>query len=514
MNEKDNVKIYNNIRPAMTAGQYYPGEASRLEFKIDNYLKSTSPTHPLTPSQEGNMVKAIIVPHAGYDFSGQVAAYGYKLLEGKKINTVVIICNSHASYFKGTAVDEHDAWQTPLGLVEVDQELSKKFVDNYDSINFNSEPFNEPDQTLEVQVPFLQTVIKNDFKILPIFFGNEDPSPTLPLQRGGGEASYKELAKALADNLGEDDLIVVSTDMSHYPAYEDAKRVDLETLEMIKTADVSKLEAHISEVESENIANEQTLLCGVDGVKTVMELSNLMKWDKIEVLKYANSGDVEIGDKGSVVGYGAVSFIKIKTTPSPSLLKEGNAKNVAGELDNHQKKELLKIARETVESFVKDGKTPEFDISDERLNAKEGAFVTLHKDGQLRGCIGQIVPSEEPLWQVVQDMAIAACSEDNRFSPVSEKELDKLDYEVSVLSVPEPIDDWQKIELGKHGVIVKKGMHSGVFLPQVATETGWTREEFLSQLCWQKAGLAPDCYKNDPEVELLVYTAQVFSEED
>jgi len=177
-------------------------------------------------------------------------------------------------------------------------------------------------------------------------------------------------------------------------------------------------------------------------------------------------------------------------------------------LNSKEQKELLKIAKETVESFVLTGKIPEFKITDEKLNQQQGAFVTLHKDGELRGCIGQIAPSSESLWQVVRDMAIAACSEDNRFNPVSKDELKKLEYEISVLSVPELISDWQKIELGKHGVIIKQGGRSGVFLPQVATETGWSLEEFLSELCSQKAGLASNCYK-DKNTEILVFTAQV-----
>jgi len=177
-------------------------------------------------------------------------------------------------------------------------------------------------------------------------------------------------------------------------------------------------------------------------------------------------------------------------------------------LNSHQQKELLKIAKETVENFVLTGEIPEFKIIEEKLKQRQGAFVTLYKAGELRGCIGQIVPSNEPLWQVVRDMAIAACSEDNRFNQVSKDELKELEYEISILSVPEPIDDWQKIELGKHGVIIKQGGRSGVFLPQVATETGWNLEEFLSELCSQKAGLSPSCYK-DKNTKILVFTAQV-----
>jgi AmmeMemoRadiSam system protein A len=179
-------------------------------------------------------------------------------------------------------------------------------------------------------------------------------------------------------------------------------------------------------------------------------------------------------------------------------------------LNYKEQKELLKIAKETVENFVATGEITEFNITDEKLKLSQGAFVTLTIAGQLRGCIGQIAPAREPLWQVVRDMAIAACSEDYRFNSVSEDELKKLEYEISVLSVPEPIGDWRKIELGRHGVIIKQGGRSGVFLPQVATETGWSLEEFLSELCSQKVGLESSCYK-DKNAQILVFTAQVFN---
>jgi uncharacterized protein len=181
-------------------------------------------------------------------------------------------------------------------------------------------------------------------------------------------------------------------------------------------------------------------------------------------------------------------------------------------LNNNQKKELLEIARKAVENYVREGKIPEFKVENERLQRREGAFVTLRKGGELRGCIGQIVPAGKPLWKVARDMAIAAASEDHRFNPVAKNELDKLDYEISVLSVPEKIDNWQNIKLGKHGVIMEKGRQGGVFLPQVATETGWGLEEFLSQLCSQKAGLDPDCYKKTGDIKLKTFTAQVFSD--
>jgi len=464
------------IRPPAVAGQFYPAAAEEITEQINGYLKQAS-----TPPVAGE-IKAIIVPHAGYDFSGQVAAYGFKLLKGVKINTAVLIGNSHTAYFDGAAIDSSDVWQTPLGQVAVDKELADKLIKADSAIKYDASVHGQ-DHVLEVEIPFLQVVLAGNFKIVPIMLGNK------------ADDSYKKLAKALKDNLGENDVVVVSSDMSHYPKHEDANKIDRGALEKIKSGKVDELEKYVESVENSGVANEQTVLCGIDAVKTLLELARLSGWDKIEVLKYLNSGDVSgIGDKNRVVGYGAVAFAQIQT---------------AGGLNREQRELLLTMAKETVESFVTTGQAPEFDVTDERLKQKQGAFVTLTKNGQLRGCIGQIVPTDEPLWQVVREMAVAACSEDGRFNPVEKSELDELEYEVSVLSAPEAIDDWKKIELGKQGVIIRKGGRSGVFLPQVATETGWTLEEFLGQLCSQKAGLSPSCYK-DKDTEIQIFSAQVF----
>lgn len=516
--EQTNLKI----RQATAAGRFYSASSDELKNKIKKYLAEAEDISPLTPiakggdASKGMKVKAMMVPHAGYDYSAPVAAYAYKKLRlseasgprisergasaednsasaGKTI-TAVVICNSHTAFFNGIAVDDSDVWQTPLGKVEVDKKLAEKLVKTDEAIKFNGE-VHKADHTLEVQLPFLQTALAGDFKIVPILFGNQ-----------GGD-DYKKLAKALAGNLGEDDIIIASSDMSHYPNYEDANKIDKETLEIIKNGDAVKLEKHIKEVEDKGIANEETALCGIDGVKTVLEIYRLKNWTGIEILKYANSGDAVFGDKASVVGYGAAIFIKqnIKI----KMQNDNEKFKIDIQLDFNQQKQLLDIAKTAVETYVNENKIAEFNIADEKLNEKLGAFVTLRKNGQLRGCIGRIIPGDEPLWQVVRDMAIAAATEDDRFAPVDENELKDLEYEISVLSAPEKIDDWHKIELGKHGVIARKGLQGGVFLPQVASETGWDKEEFLSQLCSQKAGLPPACYKDD-SVELKIFTAQVF----
>lgn len=181
-------------------------------------------------------------------------------------------------------------------------------------------------------------------------------------------------------------------------------------------------------------------------------------------------------------------------------------------LNSQQKKELLNIARTTVESYIKDKKIPEFNETDPDLLLHEGAFVTLHKKGELRGCIGNIVGTQ-PLWLTVRDMAVESSTRDPRFEPVAPDELKDIKIEISVLSQPKRVQDVNEIKMGTHGVIVKRGFNSGVFLPQVATETGWSRDEFLSNLCAHKAGLPADAWK-DKKTELYSFTAQVFGEEE
>jgi AmmeMemoRadiSam system protein A len=232
------------------------------------------------------------------------------------------------------------------------------------------------------------------------------------------------------------------------------------------------------------------------GIVPVLVLLNYAKelGLKPQILNYANSGDVT-GDKSKVVGYVSVIFLK----GEEEMLSQA------------QKKRLLEIARQSISDYLSTGKRTDFKESDPALNAKNGAFVTLHKGGNLRGCIGSFT-SSEPLYQVIAKMAIESATEDPRFSPLTKEELNDVKIEISVLTEPKLIDDWRKIKLGTDGVIVRRGFSSGVFLPQVATETGWSLEKFLSELCWQKAGLSPDAYK-DPKTQLYTFQAYVFSEE-
>ena len=181
-------------------------------------------------------------------------------------------------------------------------------------------------------------------------------------------------------------------------------------------------------------------------------------------------------------------------------------------LSKDQRKKLLNIARKSIETYLKTGEKIKIKESDPILSEELGSFVTLHEAGQLRGCIGNMV-GNQPLYLTVRDMAVEAATGDPRFSPVKFTELKNIEIEISVLSVLEKVDSSDKIELGKHGVILRRGFNSGVFLPQVATETGWTKEEFLSNLCAHKAGLEPNAWK-DKSTEIFIFTAEVFSEKE
>lgn len=478
-----------SIRQPAVAGMFYPGEENVLRENVKTFLNKVRP-HP----QKEGFLRVLIVPHAGYEYSGLVAAAGFGQLEGQDYSTVILLGGSHQAFFQGAVIDENDAWETPLGQVKVDKDLAKKIVDEVAEVSFSSQAHSQ-EHSLEVELPFLQSVL-SDFKIVPILLGEAD------------ENLLKNLAETLSKNLSNDTLVLVSTDLSHYPPYEIANKVDKATIDSILTGDPKAFEATISSQMEKGYPNLATCACGEKAVKVGMILAQKLGKGKWELIKYANSGDlpagkagVPAGDKGRVVGYASIGYFQIS-----------NVKIQKSKIQIKNQKRLLAIARKTLESFLTKKEIPDFEIDDEQLKQKFGAFVTLRKHGQLRGCIGQIEPSDGPLWQVVQKMAIEAALKDPRFPPVKAEELDEIKIETSVLSKPEKISNPDKIQLGKHGVIIKKGRRSGVFLPQVATENNWDLETFMGQLCSQKAGLPWDCWKKGG-VEIFVFTAQVFEEE-
>jgi len=465
-----------SIRPPAVAGTFYPDDKNELDKILTGLINQSEKI-----TTDGKL-RILIVPHAGIQYSGPTAAAGFKQIENLNYRRVIILGASHRAWFNHAAVFANGAWETPLGKVEIDENLAANLINESNIIEDNS-PHQE-EHSLEVELIFLQKVLK-DFKIVPILVSQTD------------ENLINDLAQKIAHNFDGQTLLVISTDLSHYPPYEVAKKVDNQTIEAILSGEPKKFAQTIQNLEQAGYPNLQTACCGLEAVKVGLKVGQLLKvnWQKI---KYENSGDTA-GEKSQVVGYAAVG---------------GFSKNLPADadyLDENAQKEALEIARKTLEEYLTSGKIPEISPKNPSLLENLGAFVTLRKHGELRGCIGEFEP-KEPLYKVIQRMAAAAATEDPRFPPVSASELKDIKIEISVITPKRKISDWKEIELGKHGVVVQKGFHSGTFLPQVATETGWSLEEFLSQLCWQKAGLPADCYK-DPSVNLYVFEAQVFEED-
>jgi AmmeMemoRadiSam system protein A len=244
----------------------------------------------------------------------------------------------------------------------------------------------------------------------------------------------------------------------------------------------------------------QLQLCGGFGAVSALILAKSLGHDKLFFLKHTNSAKVTGRNIKGVwtVGYASCAI--------------DQEKQEAAMLNNKQKKVLLEIARGSIETYLKTNKKLEVSESDPVLLQEMGAFVTLRERGALRGCIGNLVGSK-PLYLTVRDMAVEAATGDPRFQPVQLKEVKSLEIEISALSPLEKVASADGIQLGKHGVIIKQGFRNGVFLPQVADETGWTKEEFLSNLCEHKAGLSPLAWK-DKATEIYIFTATVFSEKE
>lgn len=457
------------LRKPVFAGSFYPADKGALEKTVNGYLREAE--------SKGNTVRShifgIMAPHAGYEYSGQVAAFAFNQLRGKQYKTVVLIGSSHRVPFKGISLYPSGSWETPLGSVQIDKEAGRVLADRCKAIRAFPPAF-EQEHSLEVEVPFLQRTLKG-FKIVPLVIGSMEGN------------DYNSLADALLALLQQDPkgiLIVASSDMSHYHPYDKARQMDSAALKEIESQNLERLVQGLQKGDCE--------LCGAPGVLTLMVV-NLRLGAQTMVLNYANSGDVT-QDRNRVVGYGAVAF----SYPDEAYL-----------LNEHEQKTLLAIARKTLEEYILRGSVPQYDMKEQRLLQKRGAFVTLTKQGNLRGCIGYTAPIL-PLHKVISEMAVAASSRDSRFPPVSKDELKDIHIEISVLSPLKPVKSVEEIEVGKHGLVISRGSYSGLLLPQVPTEYKWNRTQFLQQTC-RKAGLPVTAWK-EKDTQIQCFTAQVFSE--
>ncbi len=467
-------QIKGTIRKAYGAGTFYPAEPATLNAEIEKYLGEAEKI----PTDK--KIRMIVMPHAGTQFSGETDAWSAKQLAGKKISKVIILGVSHKYNFDHAAVYADGAWETPLGTMEVDSVTASKLLSEKNKIIADNTKHMD-DHNLEVPLLFIQKVLTN-FKIVPIMLGNQS------------EGTVEYLAYKIASIMDDETVIIISTDLSHYPSWEDAKKADRRVIDAIVTGKQSEFERAVKGNAQQKYLNLETSACGFNAVKVGLRVAEILNFDEIKELHSENSGDVS-GDRDRVVGYTSVAFWS------------GDFPIIS--LNEKAKLEALKLARSTLEEYYK-GNELDYTPYSPGLLQPMGAFVTLTENGELRGCIGNFDP-EDPVYKIIQSVAVSAATKDTRFKPVVESELPNINIEISTLSPLKQINNWQDVVLGKNGVRIVLNGKSGTLLPQVATDNNWDLTTFLETICWQKMGLDKECYK-DPLAQIFVYETDIFSE--
>ena len=468
-------------KPAV-AGSFYPSDPAEIRQMLKLYF-SKAPAH-----STDSVVMGIISPHAGYVFSGEVAAAAFNQLDPEKdYKTIFILGSSHQNSFPGASIYSIGNYSTPLGTVATDLGIAQKLAAEYKILAFDPQ-YHKTEHSIEVQIPFLQYFLKKDFKIVPILLGTQDPK------------ICEQIAIALKSYFIPENLFVISTDFSHYPEYKAAVITDQQIADAIVTNNPDKFLYAVENCTKRKVENLVTGCCSWPSVATLMYITEEMPGISYKQVMYKNSGDTEYGEKDRVVGYYALSV-------------SGQKQNTMLLADSEMK-ELLQIARNTIDTYLKESRIPELDEKSlsPGLKSKAGAFVTLKKAGELRGCIGHF-DADNPLYKILQQMAVASATQDYRFDKVSPAEMKLIDIEISILTPMQKISDVSKIRLGIDGVYIKKGGRAGTFLPQVATDTGWNLEEFLGHCARDKAGIGWEGWK-DKDTEIFVYQAFVFGEKE
>jgi AmmeMemoRadiSam system protein B/AmmeMemoRadiSam system protein A len=494
------------VRPPAVAGQFYPGDAKALRATVEACLADA-------PAAEfkGRLL-ALIAPHAGYEFSGKVAGWSFKRLRKGQFQRVIVLGPSHYGGFRGFSILDAGAFATPLGEVPLDRPACAKLSAH--ELYVRADDAQAREHSIEAELPFLQAAL-GDFQLVPIMVGYLAP----------GDA--EKIAAALREYLTPSTLVVISSDFTHYgrsygyvPFTEDVEQ-NLRKLDM---GAVDLILAKNYEGYVKYMLNPAPTICGRFPIEVLLKL--LPAEAEGRLLKYDTSGHVT-GDWSLSVSYVSAIF----TVPADWKPAQAGKPAEGSQLTAEEKKTLLQIARDTLEGFVRTGRAPE--ISPDKyaltpaLQAESGAFVTLNesvpgaardkKNESLRGCIGNIGYAEPPLrrglmplYRTVAQMAVEASSEDPRFTPVRAGELKDIELEISVLSLARQVRGPEDFQVGRDGIIIRKEGGGAVFLPQVAPEQHWTREQTLDNLCL-KAGWPPDEWKK-PGMAFYTFTAQVFGE--
>ncbi len=468
-------------RRAVASGSFYPAGKDALTRDISRLFAECK------KSNEKPDVRAIVSPHAGYVFSGRIAASAYSSVDKeKKIKNVFVIGSSHVMAFDGASVYNTGDYLTPLGRMPVNREIADKLKNENRVFDFPTNAHLQ-EHSIEVQVPFIQYYFTSKPSLVPIIIGTTN------------EASIKKIADALRPYFTDENLFVISSDFSHYPSYNDAQKTDNATATGLISGNPQIFLRSLRENSSKNIDGLATSMCGWTSGLTLLYLTEEDKSMQYKMLDYCNSGDSDYGDKDRVVGYHAIALFK---------------KEIEGgfSFNESEKKQLFEIARMSISAKLNGNKRIEPDSKKmpEKLKMHYGAFVTLKINGILRGCIGRFI-SSDPLFEVVMASALSSAFEDPRFTPLTKEEYAKCEIEITVLGPLIKISDPDEIVLGKHGIYIKKDFRSGTMLPQVAIEQGWNTEQFLGYTSRDKAGLGWDGWKT---AELFVYEGVVLEEKD
>ena len=478
------MKANIDIRRPAVAGSFYPGNPVELSKMLAQFYseakKEPLPGHPL----------AVIAPHAGYIYSGRTAASAFKQLEGEVYDVVVIVSPSHTVFFQGSSVYDGAAYQTPIGMIEIDEKLSAAIASIHPSVYLSNKGHTggsvRGEHALEVQLPFLQQVL-GQFKLVAIVMGDQE------------EDSCRALGETLASALtGKNALIVASTDLSHFYTDKEARKLDGNIRRAIEDYNPDRLLSTLSSGKGE--------ACGGGPVTATLMATRKLGGDSVTITGYTTSAEAT-GDLTEVVGYlSAVVTSSKKASFQNGMLGSPAKKNMV-EFGDNDRQYLRYLAREAIMAGAKKipFRPPEPDSK--ILKEKRGAFVTLKMGGMLRGCIG-MVRAAKPLFEVVAEMAQSAAFEDPRFTPLDEEELENIEIEISVLSPLIRVENPEEIKVGRDGLMIRLDFHSGLLLPQVAKEHDWNRTTFLEQTCL-KAGLPKNSYK-DKAAEIYRFTADIF----
>ena len=483
-------KNMTDIFQAQVAGQFYSADAHALETQIKTFLDDAADggANVLGQLEDRDLV-GVLSPHAGYVYSGPVAGYSFAAARARsnQYTTVIVMALSHRRTSRTISILDKDGYRTPLGTLPIDRGKVRQLTEAHPTLFTAEEQMFVQEHSLEVQLPFIQVALPN-VKAVPMIVATSDLDI---LEKAGA---------ALFDAFGtyKDILFVVSSDLSHFYPYEEAKGYDNTSLTLIEEWNVPSWVEHASQ--------SRKGMCGVKPMFTFAKMFEQFDAETRQVkrLKYMNSGDTA-GDKSQVVGYGSLSF-----SINKGMRTEKFPKKDFGPYTPALRRELMNLAKDAVRAAASGNPRSASMPDSEILRQSGAAFVTLKKNGQLRGCIGHVI-ARVPLYECVEEVARAAATRDTRFTPVTPSELDELTYEISILTKPEPIRP-EDVVVGRDGLIMSRGMYSGLLLPQVPIEWDWDREQFLSHTC-RKAGLPMDCWQ-DEETKIEAFRAIVFGEDE